>query len=66
MTDTILSAAAAQRCIVLENQVASMEEQMARLVIRLKYWREERDRQARIAGHHARRQKQAELETPDA
>ncbi|UTC29587.1 hypothetical protein BAMBUS_05290 [Brevundimonas phage vB_BpoS-Bambus] len=66
MTDSLLSAAASARCISLENQIASMEEQMARLVIRLKYYRDELATQASIAGHHARRQKRVDLETPDA
>lgn len=66
MSDTILASAAAQRCLALETQIASMEEQMARLVIRLTFFRAELETQARIAGHHARRQKQTDKEASDA
>lgn len=42
---------------------------MERLIIRLKFWREERDRQEAIAGFHAARQKATDAKTqesPDA
>lgn len=69
MTDSILASAAAERYYSLRQQVAAMEQQMERLIIRLKFWREERDRQEAIAGFHATRQKTSDaqrLENPDA
>ena len=69
MTDSILASAAAERYYSLRQQVAAMEQQMERLIIRLKFWREERDRQEAIAGFHAARQKATDAKTqesPDA
>lgn len=69
MSDSIIATAAAERFNSLRKQVAAMEQQMERLIIRLQFWREERDRQEAIARYHAGRQKQTDaktLETPDA
>ena len=67
MTDTLIATAAAARYDSLRKQVAAMEQQMERLIIRLQFWREERDRQESIAFFHSRRQQQTDAqESPDA
>ena len=57
MSESLVASIAARRQIELEGQINTMEQEMARLVIRLKYLREEYDRQVAICSHHAARAK---------
>lgn len=57
MSESLVASIAARRQIELEGQINTMEQELARLTIRLKYLRDERDRQIAIARHHTARAK---------